>query len=329
MLNNTHIAALKDLIKETLSPLINDDYSLLDIPYHNNIGDSLIYEGELAFLSEVPHRSLFSANRKFATLKIIPDHGTILLHGGGNFGDLWRTYQNFRCKVIRARPQQKIIIFPQTVHYRHKEHLLRDAAVFNSHPDLTICARDQTSYELLKKYFYKNNILLVPDMAFYLDLSSFVVSEETQKVLFLKRVDKELHKGHFDIRRALVEADRGKTLEKRDWPGIEYSPAEHKMWKRRDRANRYLTRLRLLLMPARRVNLNFGVLNLFESREQLEKGCAFINHYDSIYSTRLHGAILSLLLGKPVYIIDNSYGKNSQFFDCWLRNFENCHLIKP
>jgi exopolysaccharide biosynthesis predicted pyruvyltransferase EpsI len=44
--------------------------------------------------------------------------------------------------------------------------LLKDAEIFNQHPDLTICARDNYSYDLLKKYFVNNKILLLPDMAF-------------------------------------------------------------------------------------------------------------------------------------------------------------------
>lgn len=327
MSNNKHIAALKHTIAEALSPLIDADYSLLDTPYHNNIGDSLIYEGELAFLKGLPVKSLFSANRKFASLKRIPRKGIILMHGGGNFGDLWRVYQNFRLKIIHERPQQRIIVFPQTVYYANQENLLRDAEVFNSHPDLTICARDQRSYDLLKKHFFKNNILLVPDMAFYLDLNDFIKKTITDKVLFLKRVDKETPNNQFNLRQNLAPADQLKQVEVADWPGIEYTPQEKKTWARRDRVNRYLTRLNLLVMPPKRVNLDFGVLNLFESRRQLEKGCQFINQYDAVYSTRLHGAILSVLLGKTIYVIDNSYGKNSEFFNCWLKDFENCYLL--
>ncbi|UAY56404.1 polysaccharide pyruvyl transferase family protein [Arachidicoccus terrestris] len=327
MSNNKHIAALKHKISAALSPLIDDDYSLLDTPYHNNIGDSLIYEGELSFLSGLPAKRLFSANRKFASLKRIPKKGIILMHGGGNFGDLWRVYQNFRLKIIRERPQQRIVVFPQTVYYANQENLLRDAEVFNSHPDLTICARDHRSYDLLKKHFYKNNILLVPDMAFYLDLNRFVKIETTGKVLLLKRVDKEVPENQFDLRQNLTSADQLKQVEIADWPGIEYTPREKKKWERRDRANRYLTRLSLLVLPPKGIDLDFGVLHLFESRRQLEKGCQFINQYDAIYSTRLHGAILSILLGKTIYVIDNSYGKNSEFFNCWLKDFEDCYLI--
>ena len=49
----------------------------------------------------------------------------------------------------------------------------------------------------------------------------------------------------------------------------------------------------------------------------IQYGASFINRYDVIYATRLHAAVLGLLLGKEVHIIDNSYGKISAFFSTW------------
>ena len=53
----------------------------------------------------------------------------------------------------------------------------------------------------------------------------------------------------------------------------------------------------------------------------------FINEYDEIYTTRLHGYILSVLLDKKVNLIDNSYGKNSTFYNTWMKEFENSSMI--
>ena len=40
------INKLRALIFEKLVPLIDNDYILVDLPYHSNIGDILIWEGE-------------------------------------------------------------------------------------------------------------------------------------------------------------------------------------------------------------------------------------------------------------------------------------------
>lgn len=52
-----------------------------------------------------------------------------------------------------------------------------------------------------------------------------------------------------------------------------------------------------------------------------------MNKYDTIYSTRLHVAILGVLLNKYVYFFDNSYGKNYALYDTWLRDFSNLKFV--
>lgn len=80
---------------------------------------------------------------------------------------------------------------------------------------LTICVRDKVSYEIAKTHF-KNEVRLVPDMAFCISqkyLEQWRVNE-TEKTLFLKRIDKELGKGgevHLDI----------PNLDIRDWPTMD------------------------------------------------------------------------------------------------------------
>lgn len=137
----------------------------------------------------------------------------ILLQGGGNFGDLWRTHQDFRLKIIQKYPHNKIIIFPQTVYYKNHDIMLKDAEVMRQHKNLTICARDMVSYNLLKKYF-SNNILLVPDMAFYIpseQLLSKISDREINRTLYLKRGDKEFGNGiKFD--------SEAHSMDIYDWP---------------------------------------------------------------------------------------------------------------
>ena len=61
--------------------------------------------------------------------------------------------------------------------------------------------------------------------------------------------------------------------------------------------------------------------------ERVKVGIEHISKYEKVYSNRLHGALLSILLGKETYIIDNSYGKNSQYYSTWLKNTKNIHLV--
>ena len=49
MNNQEKINQLRQIIENGLTPLIDSDYVLLDCPYHQNIGDSLIWGGEVFF----------------------------------------------------------------------------------------------------------------------------------------------------------------------------------------------------------------------------------------------------------------------------------------
>ena len=59
----------------------------------------------------------------------------------------------------------------------------------------------------------------------------------------------------------------------------------------------------------------------------VKTGVNLINPYDIIYTTRLHGMILSILLGKKTVVIDNSYGKNSSYYNTWLKDCDNVTLF--
>ena len=43
------IHQLQVFVKEALTPLVTSDYWLLEVPYYTNVGDTLIWQGELDF----------------------------------------------------------------------------------------------------------------------------------------------------------------------------------------------------------------------------------------------------------------------------------------
>ena len=101
---------LQTLIENTLTPLINHDYWLLEVPYYTNLGDTLIWQGELDFLRKLPYK----CKGMYSYETPIPDgigiNDIILLQGGGNFGDLWTNPHEYRMRVIEKYPNNKIII---------------------------------------------------------------------------------------------------------------------------------------------------------------------------------------------------------------------------
>lgn len=59
----------------------------------------------------------------------------------------------------------------------------------------------------------------------------------------------------------------------------------------------------------------------------IKNSVKFVSQYKEIYTTRLHTSILCTLLGKKHYILDNSYGKNKNFYDTWFKDLDGVELL--
>ena len=304
------IKALREKIKESLIPLIDGDYVFLDLPYYSNIGDSLIWRGTEDFLKFLPHKCLYRCSLRTFQFKSLPKDVVIIMQGGGNWGDLYPQHNEFRKKIIELYPNNKIIVLPQTVYYEGARNVRWDAKVFRDHKNLVLCARDKYTYWFLNAFRFSKKVMLVPDMAFYID-SIFLKSTSlpaSKKGLLFKRIDKECS----DL--SEVEKVLSVGYATGDWPQYEGGDPQMEILeefireKRLDEADRYALNTYL---PTR-----------------VETGIRFISSHDIVISNRLHGALLAILLGKDVYIVDNSYGKNSQFYDTWLSSTDGVKLLK-
>ena len=151
--------------------------------------------------------------------------------------------------------------------------------------------------------------MLVPDMAFCIDFHRYqeLICPQTERVLLFKRVDKERTETD-DI----VPKEFGGILDVRDWIGYETTSDELEKLKDLIAAGKY------------READEYAVSTYLPKR--VEDGIRMISPYKCIYSNRLHGAILSVLLGKDLTIIDNSYGKNAQYYDTWMKGAQTIHI---
>jgi pyruvyl transferase EpsO len=318
-INESKIINLKNKIKEALTPLIDSDYALLDVPDHENIGDNLIWEGELHFLNEISFKNKYEASIFFFEQKKIPKDAIIIFHGGGNFGDIYKKTNQERLKIIAENHDKKIIIFPQTIFYQDYKNLIEDAKIINAHPNLTLCVRDHTSLKIAEEHFLNITTLLLPDMAFCLDLSIFKSSEKANKTLFMKRRDSELNE-----RTPQITGD----YDSLDWPTFNM-PKEEK-WKIIGR-QRKLDKIAMFMqdIPILKsfVDSRYGIKSRKGKEKYIETGVEFFNQYETIYTTRLHGLILGVLMGKDMKVLDNSYGKLSDFYEAWLKDFDKVELI--
>ena len=60
-MRNTKVNKLKNIISSQLRTLVQGDYIYLDVPYHANLGDTLIWQGTLDFLKTLPYKCLHSS----------------------------------------------------------------------------------------------------------------------------------------------------------------------------------------------------------------------------------------------------------------------------
>lgn len=290
---------LQRVILKQLTPLIDSDYCYLDLPYHSNIGDSLIWLGTDYFLKTLPYNCQGQHSIETFDFHPLPPDTIILLHGGGNFGDIWRQHQEFRLKVIQTYPDNPIIVLPQTVYYESQEVFTEDVRKMNQHHKLTICARDSHSAELLTQKGFTGQTLTLPDMAFCIDRDIIwgYKNRVTKETLLLLRKDKESPKG------SLTKGVISTQTEIKDWPTQKEAYKIAKRNVRKHTTCEIDTFFQTSFLP-----------------ERIKEGVKFVSEYKMVYSTRLHVAILRLLLGMPVKMMDNSYGKNLNFYDTWLKD---------
>lgn len=174
---------------------------LLDIPEHGNLGDQAIAIAEAKFLKdffpdfEVIEIPYYDIPTFLEWIKADYQDGDIVfLHGGGNMGNMYPVEENTRQKVISTLKECKIVIFPQTIDFRKDKQnyslLYKSQKVYNSHPNLTLIAREKESFRLMKEYFPKVKIVLSPDIVFYLSNYSLPKFDRDQVVLTI-RTDQE------------------------------------------------------------------------------------------------------------------------------------------
>ena len=310
------VETLRQILKECLLPLVDRDYVFLDLPYHPNVGDTLIAYAAKNILRESSCRCLYSSSGYSFDNRTISPETLIIFNGGGNFGDLWKSYSIFRNKVIMDHPNNHFLILPQSVCYSDEKNLEEDVKVYSiCGKRITICARDKDSYEFLKKHFSNNNVLLVPDMAFYTEQRLLNPKSGNGRILFLKRIDKEfVPSSQYSIVPENAEIHDWITLER-----YRRLFGKYQVFIERTRNLRWYPKVLLHIEDA--------IWQKIIMPHFLRCGIKFVNQYDVIYSTRLHVAILGVLMGKQVYFFDNSYGKNSSLYNTWLKDFQSIKLV--
>ena len=181
---------------------------LAGTPMHGNLGDQAIVLGELTVLKnyfpdyeiiDLPYDYLTGDFGEFfwglGWDKLVKQNDIIFLFGGGNLGNLWLNEEQLSRKLIEKFPDNKIVIFPQSVYFTADDNGRRElelsAKIYNAHNDLHLMLRDENSFNLAQKIFPDVHKYLLPDAATSLQGILDDVKAEREGVLFILRSDKE------------------------------------------------------------------------------------------------------------------------------------------
>ena len=311
-MTGTLVDDLRQLIGQSLLPLLAGDTSgicLVDPPGHPNVGDSAILLGELDFLAE--HRP--RASLRFidvdsytpAADRFIDAASLLLIHGGGNFGDIWPHHHALRLRIIARFGHRKIVQLPQSIHFDDPAALADTARVIAAHPDFTLLVRDARSLDFARHHFACRSEL-VPDMAFA--LRPLHRAPARTDCFCLLRGDKEAVADHDAILAALARA--GCRVEVADWLAPPRDPAS--------RLDRKLGRV------ARRVPASLPLLRgtavslrRLHATRRVQQGVAMLSRGTQVVTDRLHAHVLCRLLGIPSIAFDSYDGKISAFHATW------------
>jgi pyruvyl transferase EpsO len=306
------LATARERVATTLKELIEPGTrcALVDFPWHADVGDSAIWLGERALLREAGVDPVYACDlRSFCVEQLsarLPT-GTILLHGGGNLGDLWPHHQALRERVIAAFPRHRIIQLPQSVQFREPMNARRARAVFDAHPDLTLLLRDHRSLDRARAMFGARS-LLCPDSALAMPgLPAF--TRPLRRILWLGRTDHEA---------AGVAAPEPTTgVHRTDWTAGQGAGAG---WHRSRRVAE--REIRLAVAGVRQGGTDRAFAALFRAydryaRLQVRRGCRLVGSARVVVTDRLHAHLLCLLTGRPHVVLDDRHGKVRDYRETW------------
>lgn len=293
------------------------EVAYVNFPNIGNLGDSAIYVGGRAALRRAGARVALVCEhrgyRRALIRKAVGERGTIVIHGGANFGDLyWRQpQQSVRRKLLRDFPRARIIQLPQTVYFERERRARRFARLCAAHEDLTLMVRDRPSVERLGALGLE--AILCPDLAFGLG----PLERPAAPSLEISWVVREDVEGRHEPRALHPEA--------RDWP----TGQEQRRGETGARLRRELALARALLtardrwprplrMPLARANQRlYGSI----ARQRLSLALEMIARGRLVVTDRFHGHLLACLMGIPSVLLDNSYGKNRGLYETWTHRY--------
>lgn len=295
----SHITRIKGFFKNR-KEVNNHKKSIYIIttPEYGNLGDHAIAQAEMNYtremfpeyiVKEIPDSKF---DEYFLCIKFLLNKDDIIfLIGGGNLGMLYPKTEYIRRNIIKICKKNTIVLFPQSyasndTYFDYLE-MKKSISIYSKHHSLYLCIREKKSYNIIKETFKNNTILYLPDIVLSWDVKSVIPSKHTpsQKVLFCIRNDIESN-----INPDII--DQIKQIFHQRKYKIMYFDTET---------------YRKIPAHSRMGELKNALLHFEEA--------------DYVITDRLHGMVLSCIVGTPCLAFDNTTNKVSGVHE-WINNKE-------
>lgn len=295
------IARLQALIHDCLAAEIGVTRPvLLDFPDHPNVGDSAIWLGEMAYLRDrhglAPAYVCTRKDYAHDMVARLPADAPILIHGGGNFGDVWPAHQQFREQIFERWRGRRIVQLPQSIHFADPARAEATARIIERHGNMLLLVRDEESRAFAERHF-PCEVRLCPDMAFCIGPMRSA-APAVLPVLALLRTDIE----------AAISPEAAERL---GVPVEDWITDDPRALRNARRIGKLRGMLRFDPRMMRALSLDSA------ARSRVRRGVVQVSRARALVTDRLHVHILSLLLNMPHAVLDNSYGKISRYMDAF------------
>ncbi|WP_296667980.1 polysaccharide pyruvyl transferase family protein, partial [Demequina sp.] len=292
--------------------------AVLDAPNQRNVGDSMIWAGEVAYFRalglDVAYVADIDSYRADAVRAAVPEDGVVLLHGGGNFGDLWRGHQSHRERIAKELPDRRIVQLPQSIWFEEPKRAANANRIIGGHPDFTLLVRDHESEARAAEQLPAVPRRYCWDMALGWTPTRSPGPAPEREVLVLAREDKE---GASGLDGAAVEAAAGVPVEVADWTSATLDTAA---WRAARRVPALAKRRPGLLRSRafrRLLAASIGWIN----EANVRAGVSLYRGRRLVVVDRLHAHVLAVLLGIDHVMLDNNYGKLGAVFRDYTHRF--------
>ncbi|MGB4136725.1 MAG: polysaccharide pyruvyl transferase family protein [Microbacterium sp.] len=244
-----------------------------------NIGDLAINYNEVALLERLfpehpvfpVSRSALAANWDRVRSAITPDD-LIAIHGGGNLGDLWPHEEAARLAVVEQFPHNRIVSFPQSIHFDAPAAQERSMRTYGGHERLLLAVRDDRSYEIAARHLGADRVHRAEDIVTWQSYP-YAFREHQDRVMLVLRDDKEKRpESGIDAVRDMLTASGAAEVTDTSIPRLPFS------------------------------NTELSAKLVYNKIDELHASRLVV-------TDRLHGALFALIAGRPVIVFENSYGK--------------------